>query len=397
MLEQGDSVKPNSESKKEIKPTDLRCGLVVLQPTNFCNIDCKYCYLPDRDSYHVMQPTTIERIAQRVFKSPFFPEEANLLWHAGEPLTVPISFYENAIEIFERLNSRRIKLNWCIQTNGTVINPAWCEFFKKHDFDVGVSIDGPEGVHDSMRVDRKGRGTFKKVVRGIKLLREHGIDYGILATIGRQAIKDPDKFWQFLIGNQITRVGLNEEEITGTNKTSSLDYGQSPQDYSRFLSVLWQNRENQQTGSVRIRELDRMVDRIFYANSPIASDLLRPFTTLSFDYLGNMSTFSPELLGLLNNEYSNFSFGNVYKNSIEDMFTSLKFQKVYSDIQAGVEKCKETCRYFGVCGGGNPSTKLGEHGTFNATETLNCRLSVKTVFDVVSQQLENQLKSNNDE
>lgn len=396
MFEQG-LIRPSDiRFSKEIKPTEVKCGLVILQPTSFCNIECKYCYLPNRDRYDVMQPTTIERIAQRIFESPFFPEEASLLWHAGEPLTVPITFYENAIAIFNKLNNRGIKLNWCIQTNGTLINPAWCELFKKHDFDVGVSIDGPEDIHDTMRVDRKGRGTFKKVVRGMKLLREHEIDYGILATIGRQAMKDPDKFWQFLMDNQITRVGLNEEEITGVNKTSSLDYDQSLQDYYRFLSELWRNRENQRKRSVRIRELDRMIDRIFYANSPVASDLLRPFATLSFDYLGNMSTFSPELLGLVNNEYGNFRFGNVYRNSIEDIFKSFRFQKVYRDIQTGVEKCKETCQYFGVCGGGNPSTKLGEHGTFDAAETLNCRLSIKSVFEVVSKQLVDQLKLNND-
>lgn len=86
--------------------------------------------------------------------------------------------------------------------------------------------------------------------------------------------------------------------------------------------------------------------------------------------------------------YGDFLFGNVFTNTLTDIYTNPKFQQANADIQRGVQRCKETCSYFGVCGGGSPSNKLHENGTFDSTETMACRLQIKVPTDAVLEHME---------
>lgn len=370
---------------------DANTQLVILQPTNFCNIDCKYCYLPDRKTYNLMQPQTIDRVAQAIFDSPYVSERFRIVWHAGEPLTAPISFYEDAIERFSRFNKNGAEIIWGIQTNGTLINQPWCDFFRKSNIEVGVSIDGPEEFHDRNRVDRRGRGTYTKVMRGIKLLQDNGIDFGILMVIDKFSMQSPEEIWKFFVENKISSIGFNPEEISGIHELSSLSYEQAADNMITFLRTLYSLRRLQRGYNPIIREIDDMSDRIKYARLPVSNEVSTPFAILNIDYLGNVSTFSPQLLGHLHPVYGDFRFGNVYRHRIEDMAKSPKFKRVYSDILKGISKCREICPYFDICGGGDPSAKLAEHGTFDAAETLDCKIDVKAGFHAVSAMLELEL------
>ncbi len=139
--------------------------LVVIQPTPFCNIDCRYCYLADRGSRRVIEEPTLAKIFERLFASAYLGQTVSLLWHAGEPLTVPISFYEKAFSLLARFNLKNIPVQQQIQTNATLITQPWCDFFKAHQVDVSVSIDGPKRLHDANRLTRSGRGTFERDAR----------------------------------------------------------------------------------------------------------------------------------------------------------------------------------------------------------------------------------------
>jgi len=125
---------------------------VVVQPTPFCNINCRYCYLPDRNDKSQMPQKTVAALFDKVFSSGWVGEGLTVIWHAGEPLVLPISFYEAAFATVEALRPRNLQLQHSIQTNGMLITPAWCEFFKARNINVGVSIDGPQRMHDAQRI-----------------------------------------------------------------------------------------------------------------------------------------------------------------------------------------------------------------------------------------------------
>jgi uncharacterized protein len=123
-----------------------------------------------------------------------------------------------------------------------------------------------------------------------------------------------------------------------------------------------------------------------------ANQQTEPFAILNVDVDGNISTFSPELLGVRHEQHGDFVFGNVHEVALLDIAHSVNFQRVREEIAEGVRLCAETCPYFSVCRGGAPVNKLFENGGFASTETLFCRLTKQAVIDVVLSGLEGLLK-----
>jgi uncharacterized protein len=143
--------------------------LLVIQPTPFCNIDCTYCYLPNRSNSKKISLETLEMIADRVLTEKLIDDHLSMVWHAGEPLTVNVDYFS---EMLTRIAGKMkgIRVYHSIQTNGMLINQRWCDLFKAFDVRIGISMDGPERINDLHRVSRPGSGTFKKTMLGIELL-----------------------------------------------------------------------------------------------------------------------------------------------------------------------------------------------------------------------------------
>ena len=121
--------------------------------------------------------------------------------------------------------------------------------------------------------------------------------------------------------------------------------------------------------------------------NPVGGQETTPFKIISVDYRGDFTTFSPELLGQKSELYGDFVLGNVETDSFDDTLRKPKFQKMRSDIEAGIKKCS-SCPYFGLCGGGAPSNKYFENGSFDSTETVHCLLSKRVLAEVVLDRLE---------
>ena len=139
--------------------------LLVIQPTPFCNINCSYCYLPDRRSKAVVSKRTLSNLFAQVFASGWVRDCLSVVWHAGEPLVLPVEFYREAFRIIDTLKPARISISHSFQTNGMLIDDAWCDFLIAEEVGVGVSIDGPRHLHDRNRLTRSGQGTFDRTLR----------------------------------------------------------------------------------------------------------------------------------------------------------------------------------------------------------------------------------------
>src|SRR4051812_31053470 len=169
----GDARMPDGASPAD--RVTVRTELAIIQPTPFCNINCRYCYLPGRTLNKRISPRTLERISQRLFESPFVRDELTIVWHAGEPLVLPVDFYREAHDILQRWNVSGVRITFHFQTNATLIDAEWCRFFLRPNVRVGVSLDGPRELHDLHRVDRRGKGTFDRTFRGLRMLHEVGL------------------------------------------------------------------------------------------------------------------------------------------------------------------------------------------------------------------------------
>ena len=109
-----------------------------------------------------------------------------------------IDFYRRAVELQEKYRKPGIIFENTMQTNGTLLDDEWCQFFKENNFLIGISIDGPHELHDAYRVDKKGNGTFNQVMKGLRLLQKHGVAYNILTTVNRRNADYPLEVYHFL-------------------------------------------------------------------------------------------------------------------------------------------------------------------------------------------------------
>lgn len=358
--------------------------VVVLQPTPFCNIDCRYCYLSGRSVYQVMTPAVLRRILEELFSTSFLADRVVLLWHAGEPLTVPLNFYRQTLSLIQEFNTRGVKVIPSLQTNGMLITQQWCDFLKQHQVHVGVSLDGPQHIHDQSRVDRAGRGTFERTMRGIRLLQQNGIEPSIIMVLTSYALDYPDEIWQFFSDHHLTNLAFNVEEVNGAHTRSSLNTGgEIKERYKRFLRRFLELRDRCEGSPPFIREIDP-----FLGLSQTLTDSLRSQTSVagaivSFDSVGNVSTFASELLTMKHPHYGDFLLGNVFDGPLEDLFAGAKHLAIQEEIQRGVVRCQQSCHYFDFCGGGSPANKFSEHGTLDATETLYCKLKIQATIDVM--------------
>ena len=386
--------KTKQEPRKVLQTTEFgTIKLVVVQPTPFCNLNCDYCYLPDRLSKHRLSLDLIEPIFKNLFQSQFIGKEFTVVWHAGEPLTMPITFYESAFNKIEQLdrqfNSSRCLISHAFQTNGTLINQAWCDLIKKYQVQVGVSLDGPAFLHDAHRKTRKGLGTHASTMRGISLLQANEIDFSVIAVLTNNSLNYPEEIFNFFLEHQIRNVGFNIEETEGANASSSLAKDIVEEQYRTFMKRLYELAKST-NGYFQVREFEQTKNFIYEKCNALRGQFT-PFTMINIAYNGNFSTFSPELLSMKSSIYGDFILGNVQQDSFDSICQTDKFQRIDRDIQAGVELCKNTCQYFSLCGGGAPSNKYFENGSFATSETMYCKYTKKIITDIVLEDIEKDL------
>lgn len=369
--------------------------LAVIQPSPFCNINCDYCYLPSRSETHRMGEETLRAVVKGIFATDLVRESLTFVWHAGEPMAVPIAWYRKAFEIIREEAPAELKIIHSFQSNGTLIDDKWCAFVKETGICLGLSIDGPAHIHDAHRKTRQGKGTHERAMHGVELLRSHGIDFHVIAVVTQDSLDHADEIFDFFMDAGIVRFGFNIEEQEGIHTRSSLDPGQNDRVAAFFRTMF--ERQKAAGGAVRIREFDFALNRILCNRKAAAEEFVyeneqvRPFGILSIDWQGNFSTFSPEMLGVGTKEYGTFAFGSFLNGGLESALSSPVFLSVLKDTKAGVERCRRECSFFNLCGGGAPANKYFENGTFDSTETAYCRHVIRLPLSIVLDDLEQDL------
>ena len=164
-----------------------RFHLLAKPSGSTCNIDCKYCFFLSKEALYPneknrMSDATLEAYIRQLLESHLTPQ-VTVAWQGGEPTLMKVDFFRRAVELVEKHRRPGQAVEHTFQTNGILLDDEWCTFFKQHDFLVGLSVDGPRELHDTYRVDRRGQGTFDRVMQGWRKLREHGVEFNILCTV----------------------------------------------------------------------------------------------------------------------------------------------------------------------------------------------------------------------
>ena len=240
-------------------------SLLIKPASAVCNVDCSYCFYLDRDAdpYKAlpgrrMTLGTLERLVDTyLFYS--YPN-STFSFQGGEPTLAGLPFFEKLVEFQKRYGRGGQAVSNSIQTNGLLIDDAWCRFLKEYCWLVGISMDGPEEMHDQYRIDRQGRGTWRAVMHSIECLRKNGVEFNVLCVLSRANVAQPRELYRFFrsVGiDHIQYIPLSEFDALG----EPMPYTITPAEYGRFLcdtfDLWWPDRRR-----VHIRYFDNIAESL---------------------------------------------------------------------------------------------------------------------------------------
>jgi uncharacterized protein len=340
-------------------------GYVVMQPTTLCNLDCTYCYLPFRSRNDRMSPAVAAAVAASVNPWAAADERFSVVWHAGEPLA-------SGRAALAELMAPFVGVEHHVQSNATLIDDAWCEFFVEHGVRVSVSVDGPEPRNEE-RINKAGIPAYRTILRGIEALHRHGVPFSALCVVSNPRPGLAAELYGYFLELGCEVLGINIEEQEGVNARVNAFADDAVRSFWAELVAAWRTDPR-----IHVREIEWTLR---YAGAVLAGRAdgilpaaLDPIPTVAAD--GRVFLLSPELAGFTDPHYGDFSSGNVLTTPLAAILsgaaTSAPWIGEYLD---GVESCRRSCPYFGFCGGAHAANRYFEHGRFDGTETNHCRNS----------------------
>ncbi|HAT1610747.1 TPA: anaerobic sulfatase maturase [Raoultella planticola] len=265
---------------------------VMAKPTgSTCNLDCSYCFylhkeeLLDQNHHEIMSDEVLELFIRQYIESND-GEEVIFSWQGGEPTLAGLDFFHKVIELQNKFKKNEQRIENDLQTNGVLINDKWAAFLKENKFLVGLSIDGPQVLHDRYRITRNGKPTFEKVMRGAETLKRHGVPFNALVTVNRTNAQYPLEVYRFItreLGATYVQFNPcvepvhfrqtapqfwhdNTIPVTGTCRAHPgdldsivTDWSVDPEDWGTFLIAVFEEWVNNDLGRVQVNLFETAV------------------------------------------------------------------------------------------------------------------------------------------
>ena len=168
---------------------------LMAKPTGaICNLACSYCFFLDKELLYPGSPfrmsdEVLENYIRQLIEGHRTPQ-VTVAWQGGEPTLMGLDFYRRAIEFQNKFRKPGMTFENTMQTNATLLDDEWCEFFKENNYLIGISIDGPRELHDAYRVNKAGAGTFDKVMAAMDELYDAGVLFGNSLTATNQNVEE---------------------------------------------------------------------------------------------------------------------------------------------------------------------------------------------------------------
>jgi uncharacterized protein len=289
-------------------------------------------------SRHTLR-TALEKTARYAERQGF--REIHILWQGGEPLLAGLGFFRAAIKILEGLSSD-LRFHHFLQTNGLLLDYDFCAFFRNHEFQIGISLDGPQVLHDSMRIGANGQGSHAAVLGKVRLLEEQGVLAGFNAVITRRSLGQEKAIYRYFQGlGHGFRVN---PMIPGLNPETSAPYLLQPGEYGGFLCRLFDEWASTEFQRVMVSPLDLYLEAIL-GGGPYEC---QQKGTCVGSYLG----VKPSGDVVLCSRFETPLLGNIHDREIQELVAS----PFCEDIRRRAEMLSvcHPCRYWSICHGGCP-------------------------------------------
>lgn len=349
----------------------LRPSLVlVMKATRRCNLRCTYCHFWSNEGNQTMSFEVLARTIHGALTAPGVAS-VEFVWHGGETTLLPIAFYRKALWLQQRFARPGQKINNAVQTNGTLLNEDWLNFFETFHFSVGVSLDGPPEIHDQRRFDAAGRPTSERVQQSLGQLRQRGIQHGILMVVDDDVINlGAERLLSYFLEVGVEKVALLN--VIPDNDTDDGEAGGSYFEWPRFVDFLrelfhlWWPRYKDQ---ISFREISDLMERLQGAQGGIC--------IYNGNCMGGFLTIEPQGEVSACDKYigdSDYAFGNVLEMELADLPTSPILNQASLVTEQGIEQA-EKCRWFDICNGGCPHDRYLRLRANSASDERCCGLS----------------------
>lgn len=238
----------------------MAASTAIVKPVDgLCNLSCEYCY-----TAKIGAPVKLKHMDTETLRATidFFCRDkkyVEFIWHGGEPLLAGIDFYHEVVECQQHWLNNGAKVVNFVQTNATLVTEEWAQFFSKHKFLAGVSIDGPKEIHDQNRHYYSGRGSYEEAMRGIELLRKAGVFNGAICDVSATNHSLPKEILSFFISQKIKKLKFARVKDMGCcNDVSALSVSFAR--YIDFMLAIFEIWIHLDDPEVEIRDIQSVVN-----------------------------------------------------------------------------------------------------------------------------------------
>jgi len=346
-----------------------------------CNLDCTYCYYLEKEKLYpkaardYRMPDDVLEAYIRQYIQAQAGEHVSFAWQGGEPTLLGISFFERVLELQQRYSGGK-KIDNAFQTNGTLLDDAWGEFLARNGFLIGLSVDGPEEIHDAYRVDKGGQPTFARVMRGLGVLKKHGVEFNTLTVINRKnSYRALDvyrflkqigsKYHQFIpvveqVAEQPDPNGLVLIKPFSRQKASVSDWSVEPLQFGRFLISIFDEWVRHDVGRVFVQIFDVALES--WANIPQSLCVFKPKCGQAMAVEHNGDLYSCDHF-----VYPENRLGNILEKAMSVLISSPQQARFGNAKETALPSDCRQCNVRFACNGECPkhrftTTSTGEYG-----------------------------------
>ena len=337
---------------------------VVLKVVERCNLDCHYCYFfySGNENYKKHPPLISETTLLEVID---YLNEAvctmsirkiRVDLHGGEPLMLGKKRFRGlCASLREKVRSEDLEIT--VQTNGTLLDGEWVDVLRDHRVAVGVSLDGPKDINDAHRADRKGKGSYERIVRGIELLRTSGLAPSLLCVI------DPKTDGRKVYRHFVDDLGISGMDFLLPDKTHDNYREEDVDGCARYLMGVYDEWASDNNKAISVRFINRALFG-FTAGDGIfdSSGAMRGVRKAIVKIASNGDVDPSDLLHATSGEF--FGRFNCSTSTLAEFFADEAIRSAMSLDTNAPDKCRECC-WLAVCGGGEAQNRYLSGNGFN--------------------------------
>ena len=342
---------------------------VIIKPIGpVCNLVCKYCYYldkkslyPEKKSFRMSAHTLEEITKQYIHSQPEGIQEIQFAWQGGEPTLLGVDFFKKAVALQKKHAPEGLGITNSFQTNGTLLNDEWGQFFHNESFLVGISIDGPEDLHNRFRYNSRGEGSFNQVMKGLEILKKHDVEFNTLTVVNSVNGNKPQQVYDFLkeIGSNFFQfIPIVERNDSGSLTKETV----GPRQWGRFLQTVFDCWLSSDIGHVFVQRFDVCLG--LYMGLPSSLCVFSKACGRAAALEHNGDLYSCDHFVFKENY-----LGNIKKQSLASLMDSPQQKKFGNNKKAALPKKCRQCHYFSLCNGGCPANrfikKTGEKFSLN--------------------------------